>query len=59
MVRGNIKEGNGAFSFDYNIPAYSRDLYYQLRLWVGYGESLIDYNKSITRISISVMLARW
>jgi len=59
MVRGNIKEGNGAFSLDYSIPAYSRDLYYQLRLWVGYGESLIDYNESIARIGIGVMLARW
>ena len=59
MLRGNISQHHGAISIDYNIPAYSRDIYYQVRLWSGYGESLIDYNQATTRVSLGVMLARW
>lgn len=58
MLRANIAEGHGATSLSYAWPSDSKDMYYRLSAWNGYGESLIDYNHSITRIGIGVILIR-
>lgn len=64
MFRNNLRTENnfGAIQLDWSfpIPFIKNDL---LCLYVqyfnGYGESLLDYNKSINRISAGFMLADW
>lgn len=58
MVRANPATGKGAINLNYTIPSKSGYLFYQVYLWHGYGESLLDYNDSVTRIGIGVALAR-
>lgn len=58
MIRGNPDTGKGAVSLTWSIPNDSRTLFYAISLWHGYGESLIDYNESVTRLSFGVMLSR-
>lgn len=58
MLRGNINTGKGAISVNYSIPGPSDNYYYLLRLWSGYGESLIDYNRPVNRIGLGFIFAR-
>ncbi|WP_052368174.1 phospholipase A [Algiphilus aromaticivorans] len=58
MLRGNPATGKGAVSLSWSRPNASGNFFYAVRLWHGYGESLIDYDRSITRLSIGVMLSR-
>lgn len=58
MVRGNPATGKGAISLTYSRPNSANTLFYSLRLWHGYGETLLDYNRSTTRILLGVMLSR-
>ena len=58
MVRGNPQTGKGAVNLVYDFPSGSKDMYYRFSLWNGYGESLIDYNRSITRLGIGVAFFR-
>jgi len=58
MLRGNYNTAKGAVSVIYDIPSGSKDMNYRISLWNGYGESLIDYNRSITRIGIGVSFYR-
>jgi phospholipase A1 len=58
MARGNPATGKGAFSLTYSLPSPDGYAFYALSLWHGYGESLIDYNRQVTRIGIGVMLSR-
>lgn len=57
MVRGNPSTGKGAIEFNYSVP-FGDYLYWNVYLFNGYGDSLIDYNRSVTRVGIGVMLAR-
>jgi phospholipase A1 len=57
MARGNWTSGKGAFELNYSAP-FGDYFYWALNVWHGYGESLIDYDRSITRIGLGVMLAR-
>ncbi|TJY63144.1 hypothetical protein E4T66_05390 [Sinimarinibacterium sp. CAU 1509] len=57
MLRGNPTTGRGAIQFDYSAP-FSDYAFLNLYIWNGYGESLADYNQSVTRIGIGLMLAR-
>ena len=57
-LRGNPGTGKGAVGFNYSIPSSDGSVFYCLNFFSGYGESLIDYNRSITRIGIGVMMAR-
>lgn len=59
MLRGNPATGRGALAVDFSYPGDSRDLYYRIGLFSGYGESLIDYDRSITRISFGLGLLRY
>jgi phospholipase A1 len=58
MVRGNPATGKGAVSINYSYPAGSRDLYWFVRYFEGYGESLVDYDHANRRVGIGVLLKR-
>lgn len=57
MVRGNPSTGKGAVELNYSAP-FSDYAFWNLYIWNGYGESLIDYDRSITRVGLGFMLAR-
>jgi phospholipase A1 len=53
MLRGNPRTGKGAVQLDYSVPITDGiNLYGQL--WSGYGESLIDYNRSLTTYGLGI-----
>lgn len=55
MCRYNLAEGKGAVQIDYFLPLMnSMKLYFQY--WDGYGESLIDYNRSFTKFGLGLAL---
>jgi len=58
MLRGNPETGHGAISINYSIPGPSDNYFYLIRLFSGYGESLIDYNNYVNRIGFGIILAR-
>jgi phospholipase A1 len=58
MVRMNPETGHGALNINYTIPSRDGSLFYQVYLWQGYGESLLDYDRSITRIGVGVAFSR-
>ncbi|NKF22762.1 phospholipase A [Solimonas marina] len=57
MLRGNPSTGKGAIEFNYSVP-FGDYLYWNVYVFNGYGDSLIDYNHSVTRVGIGIMLAR-
>ncbi|MFT4046241.1 MAG: phospholipase A [Solimonas sp.] len=57
MLRGNPDTGRGAVELNYSVP-FGDYLYWNVYVFNGYGDSLIDYNRSVTRIGLGVMLAR-
>ena len=59
MFRLNPVTGRGAVNLQYSVPGdASSSFFWCFYLWQGYGESLIDYNHSITRVGLGVMLSR-
>lgn len=58
MLRGNGETKKGAFELTYSLPGFSGNTFYMVKAFHGYGDSLVDYDKSITRIGIGVMLSR-
>ncbi len=58
-IRGNVHTGKGSFMLNYSmlIPT-GKVSYLNIRIFHGYGESLVDYNKSLTRIGCGLMFAR-
>jgi len=59
MIRGNISTGKGGFVLYYSLPVPKSVMsYVLLRVSHGYGESLVDYKKSLTRIGIGIMFKR-
>jgi phospholipase A1 len=66
MLRNNLRSENlGAVQLDWSVPlsTINESLGKKISLYVqyfnGYGESLLDYNTSINRISAGFMLADW
>lgn len=61
MLRNNLRQENlGAVQVDWSIPLWFSDLLsFYIQYFNGYGESLLDYNKSVNRISAGLMLAEW
>lgn len=58
MLRGNPASGRGAVQLNYSWPSQDDSFFYCVNVWHGYGETLIDYNTSITRLGVGVMFAR-
>lgn len=58
MLRGNTSSGRGAFSLNYSVPAREGYAFWQLYLWHGYGESMLDYNNTVTRLGVGIALSR-
>ena len=59
MVRGNISTGKGGIILNYGVPIpKSKTSFFTMRVSHGYGESLVDYNRSLTRIGFGIMFTR-
>ena len=58
MIRGNISSMKGAVEATYSYPLRKHKSYLYMKLFSGYVESLIDYNRNITKFSIGVSFSR-
>jgi len=58
MMRGNIDSMKGAVEATYSYPIREHKSYLYVKLFSGYVESLVDYNKNITKFSIGVSFSR-
>lgn len=58
MTRLHTGNGNGAIQVEYSWRIGDGDLFWNAYAFHGYGESLEDYNDSITRVGIGFALAR-
>ena len=56
--RYNFEHNNGALQLDYTHPI-TEDVHGFIQLFHGYGESIIDYNKSTTAVGLGVSLNDW
>jgi len=53
---GNFGTGRGGFSLMYNFPLPKSDnSFFTIRFSHGYGESLVDYKRNLTRIGAGIM----
>ena len=58
-ARGNFGTGRGGFYLMYNFPVPKSDnSFFTIRFSHGYGESLVDYRKSLTRIGVGISFRR-
>jgi len=57
MARGSFLTGKGAAEATYSYPLIN-DAYLYMKLFSGYGESLIDYNNQVTKFSIGFSFSR-
>lgn len=58
MFRYNPVRGRGAVNLQYSIPGPGNNFFWSLYVWNGYGESLLDYNRSITRVGLGITVTR-
>lgn len=58
MGRVNAIEQKGAIRIDLSHPVSDESVYWYMQYWHGYGESLIDYNRILTRFGIGIIVQR-
>lgn len=59
MVRHNIRHGKGAVEASWSYPFFDRDsTYWYLKVFSGYGESLIDYDNYVNKFAIGLSFTR-
>lgn len=58
MARGNPDKGKGAASLTWSIPITHGGAFFMVQAFHGYGDSLIDYDREITRVGAGFMLCR-
>ena len=58
MGRLNPLTQKGAMEFTYSYPGYLDGVYLYVKVFSGYGESLIDYNERLTKYSIGFAFSR-
>jgi phospholipase A1 len=58
MGRSNPSTGRGAAQLTWSMPSKEGWVFWGASVFHGYGESLIFYNESITRVMLGVMFAR-
>jgi phospholipase A1 len=54
----NFKNMKAAFRLDYSYPIAATGFYFYLQYFLGYGESLIDYNRPVNKIGAGLALSR-
>lgn len=57
-VRLNPATGKGALMLSWSMPHSKRYMFWNVQLFHGYGDSLIDYDREVTRLGIGLMLVR-
>ena len=59
MLRQNFMTGKGAQELTWSYPVASREsVFWYLKIFTGYGESLIDYNNYVTKFSVGFSFSR-
>ena len=61
LLRNNLdfSDNKGAVQFDYMVPFFnSSNVFWYAKIFNGYGESLIDYDRSVTKISIGFAFSK-
>jgi phospholipase A1/A2 len=58
MGRGNPDTGRGAVQVTWSMPSSEGWVFWGASVFHGYGESLIFYDQSVTRVMLGIMLAR-
>lgn len=58
MGRVSTQTGHGAVEASYSYPIFRDDVFVYAKVFSGYGESLIDYNKHLTKFSIGLSFSR-
>jgi len=62
MARYNFGKGgeqHGAFEFNWSYPFFgSKNMFWYAKVFTGYGESLIDYDRSVTKTSLGFSFSR-
>jgi phospholipase A1 len=57
-VGGNLSTGKGRISVEFSYPAVSKDVYWHLWAFHGYGESLADHDQSRSRVGVGFRFLR-
>lgn len=58
MVRGNMHTGKGAVALNYSVPLPRSVMSYVIvRVSHGFGESMVDYKKELTRVGVGIMFS--
>ncbi len=56
MVRHNFATDRGAVQVDLSLPIGTSNIALYVQFWDGYGESLIDYNRSLTKVGAGLRI---